>query len=58
MNAVNEIVEECKLRVSSGRIFIRTSGTEPLLRILVEAPEKNLVEEISGILASKLESFC
>ena len=58
MNAVNEIVEEYKLRVSSGRIFIRTSGTEPLLRILVEAPEKNLVEEISGILASKLESFC
>ncbi|MBQ6772657.1 MAG: phosphoglucosamine mutase [Synergistaceae bacterium] len=58
MNAVNELVEEYKLRVSSGRIFIRTSGTEPLLRILVEAPEKNLVEEISDILASKLESFC
>ena len=58
MEAVNEIVSEYKLKVSSGRIFIRTSGTEPLLRILVEAPEKNLVEEISEILASKLEEFC
>ncbi|MBQ7734287.1 MAG: phosphoglucosamine mutase [Synergistaceae bacterium] len=58
MNAVNELVEEYKLKVSSGRIFIRTSGTEPLLRILVEAPEKSLVEEISEILADKLQEFC
>ena len=58
MNAINEIVEEYKLKVSKGRIFIRTSGTEPLLRILVEAPEKNTVEEISKILADKLEKFC
>lgn len=58
MNAVNELVEEYRLRVSSGRIFIRTSGTEPLLRILVEAPEKSLVEEISGILSDKLQEFC
>ena len=58
MNAVNEVVEEYKLRVSSGRIFIRTSGTEPLLRILVEAPEKNLVEELSEILSDRLQEFC
>ena len=58
MNAVNDIVKEYKNKVSKGRIFIRTSGTEPLLRILVEAPEKNTVEEISEILADKLEKFC
>ena len=58
MNAVNELVEEYKLRISSGRIFIRTSGTEPLLRILVEAPEKNLVEELSEILSNRLQEFC
>ena len=58
MNAVNKIVEEYKLRVSSGRIFIRTSGTEPLLRILVEAPDKSLVEEISEILSDRLHEFC
>ncbi|MBR0204934.1 MAG: phosphoglucosamine mutase [Synergistaceae bacterium] len=58
MNAVNKIVEEYRLRVSSGRIFIRTSGTEPLLRILVEAPDKSLVEEISEILSDRLHEFC
>ena len=58
MNAVNEIVKEYENKIADGRIFIRTSGTEPLLRILVEAPEIKLVEEISCILSSRLEEFC
>jgi phosphoglucosamine mutase len=60
MDAVNEIVKEYEQKVSAsnGRIFIRTSGTEPLLRILVEAPEIGLVDELSGILSSRLEEFC
>ena len=59
MNAIDEIVKDYQQKVSSnGRIFIRTSGTEPLLRILVEAPEIELVEEISCILSSRLEEFC
>ena len=58
MAAVNEIAGEYQSRVSHGRIFIRTSGTEPLLRILVEAPELETVEELSAILSSRLEEFC
>ena len=58
MDAVNEIVSEYKDRAAQGRIFIRTSGTEPLLRILVEAPELNVVEELSELLAAKLSEFC
>lgn len=58
MKAVDEIVSEYTGRVQDGRIFIRTSGTEPLLRILVEAPERETVEEISELLASKLQEFC
>ncbi len=58
MEAINEIVKDYEAKVSHGRIFIRTSGTEPLLRILVEAPEKNLVDELSEILSSRLEEFC
>jgi phosphoglucosamine mutase len=42
----------------SGRIFIRPSGTEPFLRILVEAKDAALVEEVSEYLLSRLrESF-
>ena len=58
MKAIDEITKEYEHKVSNGRIFIRTSGTEPLLRILVEAPETGLVEELSGILSSRLEAFC
>ena len=58
MKAVDEIVSEYTGRVQDGRIFIRTSGTEPLLRILVEAPERETVEEISELLAAKLQEFC
>ncbi len=58
IEAVNKIVSKYEAEISGGRIFVRTSGTEPLLRILVEAPEKNKVEEISNILAAELEKFC
>ena len=58
MTSINEIVHEYEAKITHGRIFIRTSGTEPLLRILVEAPEKNLVDELSEILSSRLEEFC
>ena len=58
MKAVDEIVSGYTGRVQDGRIFIRTSGTEPLLRILVEAPERETVEEISELLAAKLQEFC
>ena len=58
MDAVKSIVNEYEAKIQDGRIFVRTSGTEPLLRILVEAPEKDKVEEISNILSEKLEKFC
>jgi phosphoglucosamine mutase len=34
-----------------GRILLRASGTEPLVRVMVEAFEKSVAEEIAGALA-------
>ncbi len=42
----------------TGRILIRPSGTEPLLRILVEAKNPDLVEEVSEHLKSVLKEHC
>lgn len=39
----------------SGRVLIRASGTEPLLRIMVEAPEKEVAHSLAKRLASAFE---
>ena len=33
-------------RISEGRIFVRASGTEPLLRVLIEANNNEEIEEV------------
>ena len=59
MEQVNAVAGEAQKRIEgTGRIFIRPSGTEPLLRILVEAREAALVEEFSKLLAEELKDFC
>ncbi|NLL37224.1 MAG: phosphoglucosamine mutase [Fretibacterium sp.] len=50
-----EIQEEM---VGVGRILIRPSGTEPLLRILVEARERTIVDEVSERLTRLIKNSC
>lgn len=44
-----------KLLAGTGRIFIRFSGTEPLIRVLVEGNDKNLISQIAEEFATFLE---
>jgi phosphoglucosamine mutase len=41
-----------KLLGSSGRVLVRPSGTEPKIRIMVEGPDKSLIDGIADDIAS------
>ena len=49
---IKEIEEELD---GKGRIFVRASGTEPLIRILLEGEDKNKLEKISQDLKEVIE---
>ena len=37
----------------SGRVLVRYSGTEPLLRVMIEGPESDLIDRYAGEIAEK-----
>jgi len=48
---------EATLRASGGgRVLIRTSGTEPLVRVMVEAAEKDIADSVAKDLADTVEA--
>ena len=39
---------------ASGRLLIRKSGTEPLIRVMAEAEDERLADEVAGSLAGEI----
>ncbi|MFN2615977.1 MAG: phosphoglucosamine mutase, partial [Thermoleophilaceae bacterium] len=55
--AVWEAVErELRALDGEGRVLVRPSGTEPLVRVMVEAPDAAQCEEIAARLAKTVET--
>jgi phosphoglucosamine mutase len=53
---VREAIEREHLALNGrGRVLVRASGTEPLIRIMVEAPSRQETEEVCGRLASVVQ---
>lgn len=44
-----------KLLAGAGRVLIRPSGTEPLLRVLVEAKDQTVMENVSQVLVNAVQ---
>ncbi len=50
-------IAACETELSgSGRILVRYSGTEPLLRVMVEGPEQSQVERLAGRVADVIRT--
>ncbi len=55
--AVAEAIEHHRLRLGTrGRILIRASGTEPVIRVMAEAEEEALVEDTVSALADAIRT--
>lgn len=49
---VNQAIEEAKQALGKdGRIVVRPSGTEPLIRVMTEGADKEQIEEVAGRVA-------
>lgn len=56
----NDVVQDARLEAekylgSRGRLVLRKSGTEPLVRVMVEADDANLVQEVVTTMCGVLE---
>jgi phosphoglucosamine mutase len=55
--AVQEAITNAEAELNgNGRLFIRKSGTEPLLRVMIEAKEDAMVNRLSDTLKHTIEA--
>jgi phosphoglucosamine mutase len=50
---INEVIARFQQQLGErGRIFVRASGTEPLIRVMAEGPDEEEIRKIVGAIAA------
>ncbi len=58
-DSVKKVIEDGKARLgNSGRLVIRKSGTEPLIRVMAEGDDEAMVKAVVGDIVTVLEQAC
>jgi phosphoglucosamine mutase len=52
----SEIEAAEKALGESGRVLVRASGTEPMVRVMVEAPQQEVAEQVAATLADAISA--
>ncbi|MGN0993499.1 MAG: phosphoglucosamine mutase, partial [Butyricicoccus sp.] len=52
--AVAKVIEEEKAKMGEGRVLVRASGTEALVRVMVEGVNKDAVERAARVIADTI----
>jgi phosphoglucosamine mutase len=56
LTAVSDEIAAAEIELGdSGRIFVRASGTEPLIRVMAEGDDRELVERLAARVAERIE---
>ena len=56
LDVINKVKTYKEILGNDGKVLVRDSGTEPLIRVSVSAPTNELVEKISKDLVEIIES--
>ena len=55
---IRDVIDEAELKLAGrGRVVVRFSGTEPLLRIMIEGPEIEVVHELATAIGKSANRF-